>query len=108
MKTLTDDTFITNPKWSDPFADPTSTNELPLESVALYPNPMVDKAVIKFANPTNQIVSVNILTQDGRLVKHDRITNNQYELDKSEYHQGIYFVQLILGNKKSTQKLIVN
>lgn len=108
LKTLTDDTFITNPKWSNPFSDPNLTNELPLESVALYPNPMVDKAVIKFSNPKNKIVSVNVLTQDGRLVKHDRITDNQYELNKSEFHQGIYFVQLILGNKKSTQKLIIN
>lgn len=108
LKTLTDDTFITNPKWSDPFSDPNSSNEVPLESIALYPNPMVDKAVIKFANPSNQIVSVNVLTQDGRLIKHDRITHNQYELNKADFHSGIYFVQLILGNKKSTQKLIIN
>ena len=108
MKTLTDETFITNPKWSDPFADALSNQNLPIESVALYPNPMVDKAVIKFANPNNDIVSINVLTQDGKLVKHDRIKSNQYELNKAEFHVGIYFVQLILGERKSTQKLIIN
>ena len=108
LKTLTDNTFTTNPKWSDPFADAVATNELTIESVQLFPNPMVDKALIKFANPNNDIVSINVITQDGRLVKHDRIKTNQYELSKGDFHQGVYFVQLLIGDRKSTQKLIIN
>ena len=108
LMTFTDPSFITNPKWSDPFSNSVSTNELPLESIALYPNPMVDKALIKFANPNGDLVSINVITQEGRLVKHDKITNDQYELNKADYYQGIYFVQIIIGDRKSTQKLIVN
>lgn len=108
LKTLTDETFITNPKWSDPFAGAASTNQLEIESVALYPNPMVEKAMIKFSNPNNDLVSINILAQDGRLIKHDRITSNKYELNKGDFHHGIYYVQLLMGNRKSTQKLIIN
>ncbi|MDF1695872.1 MAG: cytochrome c peroxidase [Saprospiraceae bacterium] len=108
LKTLTDETFITNPKWSDPFSIFNSTTSTLTESLKLYPNPMTDQAVIKFANPGNDLVSISILTQDGRLVKHDRINQNKYILNKSDFHAGIYFVQIIKGTDKSTQKLIIN
>ena len=109
MKTLTDNTFISNPKWSDPFAESSSSTSgvLQFENLRLKPNPMSDRAVIEFKNDRNELVSINILSSDGRLIKHDSTTSNKYELEKSTFETGIYYVQLIRDDAKSVQKLIV-
>ena len=109
MKTLTDNTFITNPKWSDPFAASSSSTDdvVQFEDLMLKPNPMSDRAVIEFKNDRNQLVSINILSSDGKLLKHDSTTSNKYELEKSTFQTGIYYVQLIRDDAKSVQKLIV-
>ena len=109
MKTLTDNTFISNPKWSDPFAESTSTTDdvVQFEDLMLKPNPMSDRAVIEFKNDRSELVSINILSSDGRLLKHDSTTSNKYELEKSTFQTGIYYIQLIRDDAKSVQKLIV-
>jgi len=108
MKTLTDHSFGTNPKWSNPFTGGTNTNDvLQFEDLVLKPNPMADRAVIEFKNDKNELVSINILSSDGRLIKHDNTTGSQYMLEKSTFDSGLYYVELIKGNAKSVQKLMV-
>ena len=108
MKTLTDDTFISNPKWSNPFQATSSTNNvLQFEDLVLRPNPMSDRAIIEFKNDKNQLVSINILSSDGRLIKHDNTTASQYELEKSTFQSGMYYIELVRDDAKSVQKLIV-
>jgi len=109
LKTFTDKSFITDEKWSNPFTL-TSTNnpgERGFEDIVLKPNPMSDRASIEFKNDKRQLVSINILSADGQLIKHDKTTNNVYQLEKEDFGSGMYFIQLIMDDAKSTQKLIV-
>ncbi|MFT6336265.1 MAG: cytochrome c peroxidase [Saprospiraceae bacterium] len=39
MKTFTDESFLKDVKWSDPFENSVSTTELKIESISLQPNP---------------------------------------------------------------------
>lgn len=108
MKTFTDESFLTNPKWSDPFENSVSNGEqLTIRDISLQPNPTTDRATITFANDNNNLVAVSIYTQDGRLLKHDKITSDNYTIDKADYSEGIYFVNLLMGSKRATQKLII-
>ena len=68
---------------------------------------MSDRALIKFSNPNSKIASITIFSQDGKLMKHDKITGEEYELQKVNFSTGAYFVQIMIGDKKATQKLIV-
>ena len=108
LLTLTDESFLTNPKWSDPFESIISSNtNLTIESVILKPNPMSEVARITFSNDTNEEVDITIHANDGRLIQQDQIQGNEYVIRKNNFTPGIYFVKLVMGKKISTQKLIV-
>ncbi len=109
LLTLTDESFLTNPKWSDPFESPTSNNTPTnsIQSVVLKPNPMNDAAIISFDNPSNEVVDITIHSNSGKLFQQDQIQSNEYLIQKKNLSTGIYFVKLVMGEKTSTQKLIV-
>ena len=108
MKTLTDDTFISHEKWSNPFQEVSSTNETVFfQDLVLKPNPMSDRAVIEFKNENRKLVSINIMSSEGRLIKHDNTTSNQFVLEKPWFKPGMYYLELIMDDAKSSQKLIV-
>jgi len=107
METLTDESFLTDVKWSDPFAESLDNEDVMISSISLQPNPTTDRAQITFKNTNSEVVAVSIYSQDGRLMKHEKITGTSYMVDKVDYPEGIYFINLIMGNKKSTQKLII-
>ena len=108
MKTFTDESFLTEVRWSDPFAETVSTeNQLSIESISLQPNPTTDRATIAFKNDNNEVVAISIYSQDGRLLKHDKVTSDSYFVEKADYPEGIYFINLLMGRKRATQKLII-
>jgi len=106
MLTLTDKSFVTDEKWSNPF-ELSSTTESEINDVVLKPNPMAASAIIEFANPSNDLVSINILSSDGKLLRHDSTQDSHYEMHKSDFNEGVFFIHLIIGDKRSVQKLIV-
>lgn len=108
METLTDDTFISNPRWSDPFASALNNTNVTFQELKLAPNPTSDIAIISFANETNNLVSINILNSSGMLVKHDQFRGSEYQFEKGDFSAGMYTIQLIMGDKKSVQRLIVH
>jgi len=108
LETLTDDTFISNPRWSDPFANALNNNNIAIQELKLAPNPTSDIATISFANDKNNLVSINILNSSGMLVKHDQFRGSEYQFEKGDFSPGMYTIQLIMGDQRSVQKLIVN
>lgn len=106
LKILTDREFTEDPKWSDPFAL-TSYTEEELIDILIKPNPMSSYAVIEFENKGSKPALINIVNASGQLIKSDKVINSFYEIDKSDYNTGIYFVEISIGDKKQTQKLIV-
>jgi len=106
LKLLTDESFVENPIWSDPF-DLTSSREENLIDILIKPNPMSSFAIIEFENKGSKPALINIMNSNGQLIKSDKVTNTIYEIDKSDYNTGIYFVEISIGDKKQTQKLIV-
>ena len=108
MNTFTDESFLTNEKWSDPFDYIVPLGEqLTIESISLHPNPTTDRATISFDNAYSELVAISIYTQDGKLIKHVKITSDYYSIDKADYPEGIYFINLLMGSKRATQKLII-
>ncbi len=108
METLTDDSFGTNPRWSDPFATSVGIADLPFIELKLAPNPTTDIATISFANEENKLVSINIINSSGKLMRHDQFVGYEYRIEKGSFIPGLYTIQLIMGDRKSVQRLIVN
>jgi len=107
MKTLTDESFLTAPKWSDPFGLETSLGNFNIENLVIRPNPTRDIAVIEYDNPGNEIVTFHIFAADGKLVLNEQTRSNNYTLDKGIFQPGTYFIEVIMDDLKSTAKLMV-
>ena len=108
LKTLTDETFLTNPIWSDPFGETVNVPQNGFDNFVIKPNPLSDYSIIEFDNSLEKLTSISIYSSEGRLVKHDNFSSNTYRLNKSEFNTGMYLLEIIQGDKKQTQKLIVN
>ena len=108
LKTLTDKSFLENEKWSDPFQTTTNIPSTPsFESLVIQPNPMRTSALIEFENVKNELVYIKVFDGTGKLMQQDQIRSNRYELRKSDFAPGMYFVEMLMGTQKSTHKLMV-
>lgn len=61
----------------------------PYNKISLYPNPANQKVTIE----NNELIkSLQILSIDGKLILDEEINTNHYELDVSNYKNGIYII----------------
>ena len=107
LKTLTDISFTTDEKWSDPFAGSSNTIDRELTSVLMKPNPMNNFSLVEWDNPANKLTLVNIFDSSGRLMSTGQTTGNIYEIQKADLLEGMYVIELIMEDKKSSRRLIV-
>jgi len=88
------------------------SNELagPDQLITLYPNPANSAATLRMNLKTEENVDVSITTIDGKLIaKRDYgLMNGAHTLtfDISNFSNGIYFVETIVGDEVITKKLI--
>lgn len=77
------------------------------EAIKIYPNPTSDQITI---STTVGLERINILDLNGRLL--NTINRNgelePYVLDVNQLSKGVYFLELIAGDLKSTKKFIKN
>ena len=110
LKTLTDHTMTTEIKWSDPFSiSPTELNpEFSSPEISLFPNP-ANNFVYIYPDKVFQdkIVDLEILNSSGARIYFQKIFfNGKYRMDISTYDPGIYFINLSLGGRSKTLKLV--
>ena len=107
LKTLTDKSFTTNPKWSDPFIVQPGHMDLTISDLIIRPNPMRDVARIEFLNPDQQEVDIEVYNVSGKVLFNTSTTADYYQLDKSNFTAGSYFVNIKMGDRKATAQMIV-
>lgn len=107
LETLTDESFITEPKWSDPFGLETGLGNFDIENLVIRPNPTRDVAVIEYDNPNQELVTFHVFTADGKLVLNEQTRSDSYTLDKGIFQPGTYFIEVIMDDQKSAAKLMV-
>jgi len=106
LMTLTDRTIAQNPKWSDPFANASSTTELDID-VKVMPNPMDLYSDIIVDNVDGSRIDVSISDTQGRIVKSDYFIGDNYRIEKANFTTGMYYVTLKQDRKIATYKLMV-
>lgn len=107
LNTLTDDSFLTDDKWSDPFSSIVGIENEQVLEVAISPNPMSTFAIIELDNPNNEVIKMELYNEVGQLVKADSFSGSTYQLDKNALSSGMYSVKLQGDKKHKTIKLIV-
>jgi hypothetical protein len=76
-------------------------------SIKLYPNPVIDKLMVKLDDQSLQY-HVRIFSLKGELKYNEFGKNSQFEIDMSNYSSGAYFIQVISPKGTKTIKIIKN
>lgn len=109
LLTLTDESFKTEVRWSDPFNAivPVKENKIENLTLSVSPNPMNTFAIIEIENPTNEEFKLELYDEIGRLVKSDKFSGTSYQMDKNALNSGFYNIVISNQNSRNNIKLIV-
>jgi flagellar hook assembly protein FlgD len=81
-------------------------------SVQIYPNPFTETAYVSFSTSQTETVSVNVYNSIGKLVytlndKDYSAGTHTIAIDGNELNNGMYFVNLKIGENTYKQKLVL-
>jgi Secretion system C-terminal sorting domain len=72
-----------------------NTSEEKLKIFNIYPNPIVNEAIINFNNPTQETYQIIISNINGQLVQsYDNITSSCCIITKGNLATGVYILEL--------------
>lgn len=75
--------------------------------ISIYPNPAKDKVTISIPEITNtETIQYSILNMLGEKLKGGLVTENNYQIDVFNLPEGLYFIEITVGNKKVCKKLM--
>ena len=83
------------------------------ETFTIYPNPVKGKMIIERSGydegKANNAPALMVLTNaNGKTLMQSRLANLVQAVDVSRLPSGVYFVTIVNGNNKATNKIIVN
>ncbi len=110
LKTLSDDTFTTDVKFSNPFESGVVDVEKPNQELttSVYPNPTNSWTAIYFENPSGRKAEIVVRNIQGQLIRKMSTNNSQLNIEVSQWGAGTYILTIKVGNLISEQKLSVN
>lgn len=81
--------------------------------VNVYPNPMANQASVDFNLTSDNTVSMVLVNTVGQLVMTENLGNmsagiHTYQMDASSLSNGLYFLNITVGNSTITKKVAIN
>ncbi len=74
--------------------------------IKVYPNPAKDKLIVSINNNGNSAIVITDML--GKSVKQIKTSELQTEINVSDLQDGVYFVQLMQGNKSFVDKVVIS
>ena len=111
MKTLTDQTTLTDPKWSDPFEPETTSITDPhlFEDVTVFPNPAHEVTYISIQNSSSKEYDITLSNLSGQTLQRVAgFQGNQYALSTADLANGIYMIEIRQADNLRVIKLAVH
>ena len=107
MNTLTDEDFITNDKWSNPWSSTVGIQPLPeLDGVQVYPNPVNDQFQVEITSDIHKTYTLKLYDVKGQLIQNIQTTDENTQLGRGNRPPGVYQLLVSDGNLSKTIKLI--
>lgn len=111
LRTLTDQSFVTDQRLSDPFVATEHSTSVSQNDPTLidniYPNPMAERATIQFQNPSRVLTHLRVYSLSGSLMTVGATVENRYTLERNNLPAGQYLVSVEQANRRAVHKLIV-
>lgn len=106
LKTLNTQALLTHDKWSDPFIEVSSNNNLALgELINIFPNPVDEKLRIELKEFSNQTTNLTLFDLNGKLVWQNQVTDPVAEFEMSDFSTGIYILKIEMNGNLYSKKL---
>jgi photosystem II stability/assembly factor-like uncharacterized protein len=82
--------------------------QVDLDIINIFPNPFIDNIGFTFNNIIDEAITVNLYEASGKLVYTEtgKFSGIYKEIETKSYTKGVYFLQVIVGNKQFTKKLL--
>lgn len=76
--------------------------------LTVMPNPMKETAMLRFDNPTNEEVLVQVFDLSGKvMLQQAGLRGTQYTIERKNLAAGMYIVEVRIGSRRNTAKLVV-
>lgn len=110
LHTLTDETYLTAERWSDPFPEAvSSTGFIPLEEkVEILPNPISSSAIVKLENADGTQYDLRLTSLEGRVLRSFRTTSSTVVLEKDGLSPGVYLLEIMKDDRKKVERVVFN
>lgn len=84
-----------------------------VNGVNVYPNPMANNASVDFNLTASNNVSIVLMNTVGQLIQSENLGNmsagiHTYQMDASSLSNGLYFLNITVGNSTITRKVAIN
>jgi hypothetical protein len=76
-------------------------------SVSVYPNPASGDFTVSMSKKGNATASITIYDISGQSVKSYNTASNQLLINRDGLQSGLYFITVVVGDHRSTRKLVV-
>jgi hypothetical protein len=87
------------------FQSTTGIENVICQDINVYPNPANDFVNINSGNP---ILSVKLCNLTGQVVCEKTVNKNSVKLNTSSIDNGVYILQILIGNEIFTKQIIIN
>ncbi len=81
----------------------TGINDYEFGAVNIYPNPATSTVTVSTTNPAQRVEVLNFV---GQIIYSETVTSNVFNINVSDYADGVYFVRLIGENSTTVQKIV--
>ena len=85
----------------------TSTQEIIDAGINIFPNPTQNQATITKDGTWTQNAQIRVLSPDGHLVRAISLNQTRQKLDLSGLGEGLYFYEIVDGDRNYIHKLII-
>ena len=106
LLTLTDESFINDPKFSNPFAEViiNDSKELDvLKGIRLFPNPAIQDVIVTFPESEAEVILYDF---HGRIINRYQATNGRQEIKRGNLTAGMYGISVIANGKQGSTKVV--
>ncbi len=108
LKTLTDNDFITDERWSDPFCNTTDTRSTASagRNLRVFPNPSSGTS-FRVRLPTEGDYTLQLVGLSGQLLQSVRFRGTVYDFKVAGIPAGVYFLQVNGEDGQMVQKIVL-
>lgn len=109
LETLTDESFLSDERWSDPFCETMVGTTAPVsqDSWVAFPNPATDIVHLRLDSPLEQECQLLLFNANGQLLRQYTFTGQQFSLQRDGLPAGLYHLQLTSEQGQRVKPLVI-